>query len=159
MALDTLTIKTDKPAGYTTPTYSNYGTVTNGREMPKTPPPGAAQGQGSWQPRADGATGWQWVDNPGHNYIQTQKEEEARINAEQNAPIGPTEIPGAFGSPSYRPFSLQRSLPQTGAFGGQQAPMGGRSDTLVPQLEQIRMQRMVQAYPQFGSSGGGYGVR
>jgi hypothetical protein len=156
-----LNIKTTNPAGYSTPTYSNYGTVTNSREMPRNPPPGAAASQGSWQPRSDGATGWQWVDNPGYNYIQRQKEEEARINAELNAPPAtPTELPGAFGAPKYNAFALQRSqpLPGAGAFGAQ--PMqGARSDTLVPQLEQIRMQRMVQAYPQFGFSGGGYGVR
>jgi hypothetical protein len=101
------------------------------------------------------------VDNAGFNYIQGQKEAEAAYAAESNAqPAAPTELPGAFGAPKYNAFALQRSqpLPGAGAFGAQ--PMqGARSDTLVPQLEQIRMQRMVQAYPQFGSSGGGYGVR
>lgn len=160
MADSSLIIKTNNPAGYTQPTYSQGGTFTNSRTMPANPPPGATASQGSWQ-QAPG--GWQWVDYAGYNYQQTQKEAWAAAEAEQNQqPAAPTELTGAFSAPNYRPFALQQRQQQMpgGAFGGQQMA-GGNSTTLVPQLEQLRMQRMVQAYPQFGStnSGGMYGVR
>lgn len=162
MNTDTLTIRTGNPQAYSQPTYSNYGTVTNSREQPTTPPAGAGTASGYWGPRADGATGWQWYDNPGYNHVQSQKESEANIAAADAPPAGPTEIPGAFGSPRYNPFALQRQQPQQGmgAFGAG-APMGGRSDSLVPQLEQIRMQRIMNNYPQnYGQNQGGmYGVQ
>lgn len=68
--------------------------------------------------------------------------------APTTAPTGPDA--GAFGvQPTYTPFGLRPNMPGGGgAFG---APMNSRaSDSLTPQLEQIRMQRMMQAYPQFG---------
>lgn len=80
-------------------------------------------------------------------------DEANKARADYTNALGKNPFGNAFDTKlSYTPFGLQGSGQQFGGGGGAfGAPMMGRqTDQLTPQLEQLRMQRITQAYPMFG---------
>lgn len=111
-------------------------------------PNGEALGTGGmwvYDPNSpDSATsygGWKWQVNAKY----------AADQALAKTPPNPSLGDQYTTNQSYTPFGLQPSATNTGQYGLPGA-FGGNygSDLLVPQLEQRRMQRIIQAYPQGG---------
>lgn len=137
---------------------------------------GGGNGYGFWS-WSDTSKDWVWVD-PYANAQAGATAAHNNPNANVSTPAGgafhsntgleggagsfynaQNDIPyvssGAFGDKyssnlSYTPFGLQGN----NGFGGGMGAFGTQpkmnSDQVVPQLEQVRMQRMMQAYPQYG---------
>lgn len=97
-------------------------------------------------------TGGNWVFDQGLQRWRWQVNEKyAMDQALANAPKDNSLGDQYQTNQSYTPFGLQPSNVNTGQYGLPGA-FGGNygSDLLVPQLEQRRMQRIIQAYPQGG---------
>lgn len=80
-------------------------------------------------------------------------DEANKARADYTNALGKNPFGNAFDTKlSYTPFGLQGRQGGYGGGGGAfGTPMTGRqSDQLTPQLEQLRMQRITQAYPMFG---------